>query len=357
MNKEKLKEKFIKLREKSVFVDIPGFNGDYKINRYGDIINKFGYSITPRKNNRGYLLVHLVGRIGHYKNNSSTYLVHRLVGQTFIKNSNPKEYNQIDHLNGIKDDNYYKNLEWVNNSINNKRAYKMGLKKMVISKEQAKKHSEFMKKMYTEGKLDNNLTYNHDPKTIYQFDMEGNLVGTYLGGKEASEKTGVGKSNIYECLREDNGRYIAGNFFWSYDKGFVPDKSFRQTRDFGEVLAISLFTPEILGRFESATEAKRILKVDKTSVLDAIDNPRKKGSGYRWASSLNYKPELYEKPIKGTVIAEDINDGKTYYFANKTEFLKNCGLEIPKEKIKGKTSSVKPEKIFGNFKVKELIKD
>ena len=195
-----------------------------------------------------------------------------------------------------------------------------------------------------------------DRSKIDLYDWLFNLVGTYLGGREASEKTGICKSNIYECLREDNGRYIAGNFFWSYDKGFVPDKNFRQTRDFGEVLAISLFTPEILGRFDSATEAKRILKVDKTSVLDAIDKPHKKGSGYRWASSLNYRPELYKKPIKGTVIAEDINDGKIVYFANKVEFLKNCGLEIPKEKIKGKTSSVNPEKLFGNFKVKELIR-
>ena len=53
------------------------------------------------------------------------FTVHRLVAELFCEK--PEGMNQVDHIDGNKHNNHYTNLEWVNNSINQKRAYAMGL--------------------------------------------------------------------------------------------------------------------------------------------------------------------------------------------------------------------------------------
>lgn len=53
-----------------------------------------------------------------------TYRVHRLIALTFIPNLN--NLSQIDHLNGIKDDNRVCNLEWVSCKENINRAWRDG---------------------------------------------------------------------------------------------------------------------------------------------------------------------------------------------------------------------------------------
>lgn len=55
--------------------------------------------------------------------------VHRLVGIAFIPN--PNNLPQINHISGIKTDNSVGNIEWCDQSHNNKHAYAAGLNKGV----------------------------------------------------------------------------------------------------------------------------------------------------------------------------------------------------------------------------------
>lgn len=60
-----------------------------------------------------------------------TYKVHRLVAQMFIPN--PQNKKEVNHKNGVKEDNYVENLEWVTSRENKIHAIKMGLSNPVAN--------------------------------------------------------------------------------------------------------------------------------------------------------------------------------------------------------------------------------
>ena len=101
---------------------------NYSISDTGRVFNnRTGRELKPQKdNNTGYYHINL----GVGKN----YYVHRLVGFAFVKNNDPLKFNQVNHLDGIKTHNDYRNLEWTDPSGNIKHAYANGLKKPLDQK-------------------------------------------------------------------------------------------------------------------------------------------------------------------------------------------------------------------------------
>lgn len=57
--------------------------------------------------------------------NQKTILIHRLIAQTFIPNSENKL--EVNHIDGNKQNNNIENLEWCTKSENHKHAFKIGL--------------------------------------------------------------------------------------------------------------------------------------------------------------------------------------------------------------------------------------
>lgn len=106
---------------------------------------------------------------------------HRLIGIAFVENPDNKE--QINHIDGNKNNNHYSNLEWVTNKENRIHGIENGLL--------------------------NFIQYN-----IEQYDLDGNYIQTYHTAEEALESLGIDGSpgNIGRVIR--GTRKTAYGYVW-----------------------------------------------------------------------------------------------------------------------------------------------
>lgn len=115
---------------KEIWRNVKNYEGLYQVSNMGNIkrlgiVNQFGFFpkekiLTPKKCKNGYLRVSL-GKQNKFKE----FYIHRLVAEHFIENPLLKQ--QVNHLNGIKNDNRVENLEWVTPKENMRHAIKHGL--------------------------------------------------------------------------------------------------------------------------------------------------------------------------------------------------------------------------------------
>jgi predicted P-loop ATPase len=94
----------------------------YNIDKDGNVVNKkTKKQIRPQDNGKGYKKVTLT-----INSKQIQRYIHRLVASIYLSNENG--YNQVNHINGIKNDNRVENLEWCTNSLNQIHAQKTHLK-------------------------------------------------------------------------------------------------------------------------------------------------------------------------------------------------------------------------------------
>lgn len=81
---------------------------------------KFKKFLKPQLIRRSKNQRYIWGRGGYlaYNINRKILKIHRLLGQYFIPNPNPNEFNCVIHLNDRQEDNRLENLQWANHTIN-----------------------------------------------------------------------------------------------------------------------------------------------------------------------------------------------------------------------------------------------
>lgn len=170
------------MKNNEVWKSVKGLESLYEVSNLGNV-RKCNGEILEIKHVMGYAYVNLIGY------NKMSY-VHRIVAEAFI--DNPMGLPVVNHINEIKDDNRVENLEWCTQKHNCN-------------------HNDKGKRIAESGKDGNRNKYGC--KTIYSVDKNGNKV-FYLSTYDASRKTGIGKQNIYNCLK---GLYkTAGGLKWFY---------------------------------------------------------------------------------------------------------------------------------------------
>lgn len=184
------------------------------------------------------------------------FSVHRLVASAFLEN--PNKYSNINHKNGIKDDNRVDNLEWCSHRAN------------VL-------HSIYV--------LQNKRIYKDQ---ICQYDKSGSLIHVFNNVREAVQSTGINHGNILHCA--NHKRSVAGGFIWRFmgDESDILYNNKTQTK----VVALSL-CGEFLKTFDSIVEAAQWANVDTRAINSAVSGITHKAGKYMWRYFNSYNKDEF----------------------------------------------------------------
>ena len=144
------------MKEKEIWKDIPGYEGLYQVNQWGDI-----YSLYTNKKLKWSLHKDGYKQYNLHKNKKAYIMMaHKAVALAFIPN--PKNLPAVNHKDEDKSNCYFENLEWCdiayNNTYNNRH-------KKIQEKELVKYGKEF-----------------------YVYDSNLNLLGKFRGDKKICQR-------------------------------------------------------------------------------------------------------------------------------------------------------------------------
>ena len=160
-------------------MDIPDYEGLYKVSNRGRVKNNKGEELKQNLCDKKYFHVWL------YKNRKrKMFTVHKLVAKCFV--SNPNGYQYVNHIDENKRNNDSSNLEWCTAKYN-----------------------------VNYGSCISRRAESHK-KPIIQLTKDGEYIKLWNSAIDASNSLGICSSTITAVAKKRQNRKTAGGYMWKY---------------------------------------------------------------------------------------------------------------------------------------------
>jgi hypothetical protein len=182
-------------------ISINEFSKYYQISTNGDIKNTSSNKIISQHMRNGYKAVCLYNPETKKK---KTYNVHSIVAYTYLINEDNNNL-CINHIDGVKTNNNFKNLEWTTYKKNSIHA------------------------------VDNGLI-NTFKRSVYQITLDDKIINTFSSIKEAAEKTKANDRHISAVCK--GKRKTTGGYKWKYviEDEIIEEIDGKEIKDFPNYL-------------------------------------------------------------------------------------------------------------------------
>ena len=118
-------------------------------------------------------------------------------------------------------------------------------------------------------------------KRVYQYDVDGNLVGEYISVTMAAKANGLFKTSISNaCINE---QFTCGGFFWSYNKDRT-NIQYDVTRNHQSkpVMQFNLSGKVLLNKYSSSRIASEQTGINRSNICNCCRGNVKTAGGYIW---------------------------------------------------------------------------
>lgn len=112
-------------------------------------------------------------------------------------------------------------------------------------------------------------------KTIYQYNLTGELVSTFQSLEEASKSSSISEESISHACVGD--RKTSNGFYWTYTSTFNLKEDIRKKK----VVQYD-FEGKTLNVFDSIIEASKQTEINKSSIAKCCRGERKKAGNFIW---------------------------------------------------------------------------
>lgn len=252
---------------REIWKDIKDYEGLYQVSNLGRV-RSLNYNHTENKikllkqgNRVGYKLVALS------KNKQrKTYSVHRLVAMAFIYNPDMNKYNEVNHKDEDKTNNCVWNLEWCD------RKYNMDYG------------------TFRERTIKYLINHNNEiSKTVYQYDLYGNLVKEYPSTMEVQRQSNYSQGTVSSCCRGE--RNSAYGYIWSYKELTKEEiKKIVCKAKIGRTILQFDLNDNFIKEYTGINEIKKELGIKgSVHISDCCNGKRNKACGFKWKYKEIYK--------------------------------------------------------------------